>query len=274
MCIFSVGLWGFTPMRAARCLVMKVPKPVRVTSPPAFSVAMVISSKFSRTISTSLRARLVFLAMVSMRSALFICVDVSLRYDTREFTQYVGADLFAYNDVLGRVTSLPSYPIETSLSNRWMAVARLAAGSMSMTTQFTCAMPDSMTSNFPLSCVRNPRSGPSVCTPITPSRPPTMRAPVRVPAKGVFFRRRLRVKINHHRVGVRERGGLHQGVKCPEGAVEDFMHEYPPHEIDDGETPRSYRDDVHAASRHGGRIVCGPQDAAAVLLEYGLELFL
>src|SRR3989338_5421802 len=180
-----------------------------------------------------------------------------------------GPTFLRINDVLGRVTSLPSYPIETSLSNRWMAVARRAFG-----VHADHAVAPSHHARVREVCATFGEDFRVRCGNVRVRAYDGVRAPVRVPAKGVFFRRRLRVKINHHRVGVCERGGLHQGVKCPEGAVEDFMHEYPPHEIDDGETPRSYRDDVHAASRHGRRIVCGPQDAAAVLLEFGLELFL
>ena len=70
--IFSVGFCGFTPIRAALIFARNVPKPVRVISPPAFSVVVTDSKNDSRIVSTSFFGRLVLTEIVSMSSGLFI----------------------------------------------------------------------------------------------------------------------------------------------------------------------------------------------------------
>src|SRR5205085_8602827 len=53
MCTFSVGLRGFTPVRAARCWLENLPKPVKDTSPPLFNVSVIASRKASTALPAS-----------------------------------------------------------------------------------------------------------------------------------------------------------------------------------------------------------------------------
>ena len=53
MCTFSVGLRGFTPVRAARCCAVNLPNPVKATSPPLLRVSVIVSRNASTALPAS-----------------------------------------------------------------------------------------------------------------------------------------------------------------------------------------------------------------------------
>src|SRR5262249_9340216 len=67
---FSLGLRGLTPWRSLRCWVENFPKPVKLTSPPFFSVSVIESSTASTASAASRLDRFAFWATLSTNSCL------------------------------------------------------------------------------------------------------------------------------------------------------------------------------------------------------------